>query len=266
MNKLALRQLIACAAFITAAPAMASVIATFDDLPLPPALDSASGIQWTNSTASLEYQGVIWDDRFGVVGDQYRVGGPGSPLFGIPHSGHYFVSNASGSSGMTITTSKVLTGAWFGRNQYYGFGEGGADQVTIVALNGATELGSIVFDLPESHPGLPEPLSFVDTSSFASLGAITGYRIDRRELGQQNGNWVADDFTFVDSTPVPVPGCLPLMVGGLIVCVFVRLRRLPSGGKLSHWRYSKRGESISSNRCEAVAHLLFLQGADKDNL
>lgn len=227
MNKLALRQLIACAAFITAAPAMASVIATFDDLPLPPALDSASGIQWTNATASLEYQGVIWDDRFGVVGDQYRVGGSGSPLFGIPHSGHYFVSNASGSTGMTITTNKVLTGAWFGRNQYYGFGEGGADQVTIVALNGATELGSIVFDLPESHPGLPEPLSFVDTSSFAGLGAITGYRIDRRELGQQNGNWVADDFTFVDAAQVPTPDTGALILAGLLGLFTIRTRRLP---------------------------------------
>jgi len=225
MNKLAFRQLIACCAFIAAAPAMAGVIATFDDLPFPPALDSATGIQWTNSSASLEYRGVIWDDRFGVVGDEYRVGGPGGPLFGIPHSGHYFVSNATGDSGLTITTNKVLTGAWFGRNQYYGFGEGGADQVTIVALNGASELGSVVFDLPESHPGLPEPLSFVDTSIFATLGAITGYRIDRRELGQLNGNWVADDFTFADAAQVPLPGSGLLMLAGLLAFLPARRQR-----------------------------------------
>ncbi|MGW8392382.1 hypothetical protein [Pseudoduganella sp. HUAS MS19] len=225
MNKLALQRLIVSGVLITASPAMAGVIATFDDLQFPPARDSATGIQWTNSSASLEYQGITWDSRFGVVGDQYRVGGPSGPLFGIPHSGRYFVSNADGGSGLTITTDKVLTGAWFGRNQYYGFGEGGADQVTIVALNGVSELASVVFDLPESHPGLPEPLSFVDTSIFAALGPITGYRIDRRELGQLNGNWVADDFQFVDATQVPAPGGAWLMLGGVAALLAARRRR-----------------------------------------
>ncbi|WP_154668109.1 hypothetical protein [Pseudoduganella violaceinigra] len=225
MNKLALRQLMLCAAIIISAPATAGVVATFDDLPAPPALDSGAGLQWTNGANGLLYQGVTWDSRFGVIGDQYRVGGAGSPLFGIPHSGHYFASNQDGATGMTINTSKVLTGAWFGRNQYYGFGEGGADQVTIVALNGAIELASVVFDLPESHPGLPEPLSFIDTSLFAALGPITGYRIDRRELGQQSGNWVADDFSFADPTQVPAPGGAVLMLGGMAALLAARRRR-----------------------------------------
>lgn len=209
-----IRQLALCAAIVAGGPAQAGVLATFDDLLFPPALDSSTTIQWTNPSNSLEYQGVLWDDRFGIVGDQYRVGGPGGPLFGLPHSGHYFVTNHTGSSGMMITTNKVLTGAWFGRNEYYGFGAG-ADQVTIVALNGAVELGSVVFDLPELLAGEPEPLSFVDTSMFASLGPITAYRIDRRELGQQSGNWVADDFQFVDAAEVPEPGTLALALGGL---------------------------------------------------
>lgn len=201
------------ASVLLAAAAQADTVATFDDLMLPPPVTSGSGLQYTNNSNSLDYAGVSWDARFVVVGDQYRVAASG-PLFGIPNSGHYFVTNGGGDSGLTISTSKLLTGAWFGRNQYYGYTEGGADQITIVALSGSTALRSVVFDLPESHPGQPEPLSFVDTSSFAGLSGITGYRIDRRELGTQSGNWVADDFHF-SATPVPEPETWSLMALGL---------------------------------------------------
>lgn len=190
----------------------ADVVATFDNLAAPPPLNSATGLQYTNASNSLQYEGVTWDGRLTVVGDQYRVAADG-PLFGMPHSGHYFVTNQNGDSGLTLATSQVLTGAWFGRNQYYGYSEGGADQITIVALHGGTALGAVVFDLPESHPGQPEPLSFVDTHSFAALSGITGYRIDRREVGTQAGHWVADDFQFTSA--VPEPGSAAMWLGGL---------------------------------------------------
>jgi hypothetical protein len=204
-----------------------TLTATFDDLPTLPALNDSTGLQFANDN-SLVYQGITWDSRVVVVGDQYKVNpdtnAPPNPLFGIPHSPHYFVTNENGANGLTIATDRILTGAWFGRNQYYGFGEGGADQITIVALSGTTVLRSVVFDLPESHPGEPEPLSFVDTSVFATLSGITGYRIDRRELGDQNGNWVADDFQFSTPVPVPLPGAL-LLLGSALVALSGRISR-----------------------------------------
>jgi hypothetical protein len=102
------------------------------------------------------------------------------------------------------------------QNQYYGFGSG-ADQVTINALDGATVLASVVFDLPApTVAGQPGLMGFADTSRFASLTGITGYRIDRHELGAQTGNWVADDFSFAPAS-VPEPSSLGLSALGLLV-------------------------------------------------
>lgn len=207
-------RLAVCACVLAASNSHAGVLASFDDLAAPPARDSGTGLQYANAPDGLVYQGVLWDDDFTVFGDEYRVAA-GGPLFGIAHSGPYFVTNQSGKSGLTITTGQVLTGAWFGRNQYYGFSEGGADQITIVALRGAAELAAVVFDLPENHTGLPEPLSFVDTANFAALTGITGYRIDRRELGSQSGHWIADDFQFQDAVAVPEPASAALLLAGL---------------------------------------------------
>jgi len=152
-----------------------------------------------------------------VVGDAYRVdtATPG-PLFGIPHSGHYFITNGgTDNDGILLTTDQVLLGAWFGRNEYYGFGSG-ADQVTINALSGQTVLASVVFDLPApAVAGQPGLMGFADASSFASLTGITGYRIDHHEVGSQTGNWVTDDFSFA-AAGVPEPPSNMLLVPGLL--------------------------------------------------
>ena len=223
----ALGKLVSITALVVACASAQADLATFDDLVAPPALNSATGLFFANG-ASSSYGGVSWDSRFTVVGDAYRVDTdtPG-PLFGLPHSGHYFVTNQGagpGNDSLLINTTQVLTGAWFGRNEYYGFGAG-ADQVTIHALNGSTVLASVVFDLSELLKGLPEVLSFVDTGSFTALSGITGYRIDRRELGTESGNWVADDFNFVAARDVPEPATLSLLLGGLLLAAAVRQQR-----------------------------------------
>jgi hypothetical protein len=211
-----LRVCLGCCLYAGFAAGSRAGIATFDDLPSPPARDSATGLFFANHSSAL-YQGVTWDSRVNVVGDAYRVDPttPG-PLFGIPHSGHYFITNGGAANdGILLTTDQVLLGGWFGRNQYYGFGSG-ADQVTIRALNGSTVLDSVVFDLPAPPvDGQPGQMGFADTSRFARLSGITGYRIDRHELAPQTGNWVADDFSFAPAS-VPEPSPLVLSVLGLM--------------------------------------------------
>ena len=195
----------------------------FDDLPSPPALTSSTGLQYTTVPGDNSlYAGVVWDSRVTVVGDQVRTdpGTPG-PLFGLPHSGHYFITNGDGGNGITLTTTQVLTGAWFGGIQYYGFvGSAGADQITINAMHNGTTLASVTYDLPKTAGGYdvaqPEPMTFVDTSNFASLTGITGYTIDHHVPAPFADNWAADDFQFQPAT-VPEPGAMAAVTGVLVL-------------------------------------------------
>src|SRR5262249_53435585 len=152
--------LVCCLHMGLAVNAQAGIV-TFDDLPAPPPTNSATGLFFANNSSAL-YQGVAWDSRVNVVGDAYRADPttPG-PFFGIPHSGHFFITNGGeANDGILLTTNQVLRGAWFGRNEYYGFGSG-ADQVTINALHGSTVIGSVVFDLPvPSEAGQPGQMGF----------------------------------------------------------------------------------------------------------
>ncbi|MBL8381989.1 MAG: hypothetical protein JNM90_02865, partial [Burkholderiales bacterium] len=70
MDKLAVA-LVLAGALGLAAPARAAT-ATFDDLPSAPAVDGATGLFFANDSSST-YAGVVWDTRFRVVGDAYRV-------------------------------------------------------------------------------------------------------------------------------------------------------------------------------------------------
>jgi hypothetical protein len=210
-----------------AAPSAHAVTAGFDDLAAQPAIDAVARLIDVNG-GSGTYLGMVWDARFRVVGDQYRIE-VGAPFYGVARSGRHFVTNemsmvggVPSDDGLTITTTQVLTEAWFGQNEYYGFG-GGADQITIRALSGDTVLGAVTADLPDANPGLPEPLSKVDTSAFLALDGITGYRIDRRPQNEFASSWIADDFVF--AAPVPEPGTWAMLVaGGMLLGWTGRLR------------------------------------------
>lgn len=183
---------------------------TFDDLPNLGATDQSLSFEDANAGSGV-FNGVTFGSpqyQFGVTGDNYRIGGSSpNPTFGVPYSGHFFLNNRETVSSF-ITTTYVLTEAWFGRNEYYGYG-GGATSVTVTALGNNVDLGSVTTALPDTFPytgnlpapnggignGLPDPMVRLDTSSFLGLTGITGYRIDRVPNGN-NGNWVADDFTF----------------------------------------------------------------------
>jgi len=214
----------------------AAVTATFDDLPAPPALTGTADL-FTANGASANYQGVIWDSRFRVVGDAYRVDPAGGPLFGLPKSPHYFVTNESAdvdgsftNDGLLMTTTLVLTEAWFGQNEYYGFG-GGADEITIHALRASDILGSVSLVLPDDTPGQPEPLQMIDTSAFLSLTGITAYRIDRHPQGLFADNWAADNFVFQSTVPEPSTAWLLMLgLGGALAVRRLQARRQPAIG------------------------------------
>ncbi len=223
------KHLLAAAALAVSLSPAKAITVTFDDLPNPPALTGAVDIQEAIGTGSL-FDGVMWGSNVEVVGRLSRVdpGTPG-PVFGLPHSGDYFITNGgNGAQGVSLTTTQVLTGAWFGEVQYYGFvGSVGADQITINALHNGTTLASITYDLPRTAAGYdvaqPEPMTFVDTSSFESLSGITGYTIDHHAPAQFADNWAADDFEFV-SAAVPEPAAMG-WVTGVLTLGFVIGRR-----------------------------------------
>ena len=188
----------------------------FDNLPTQGATNQSLSFEDSNG-GSNTFQGVTFNaNQFKVTGDDYRVGGAApNPAFGLPHSGHFFLNNANTpNDGVVLTTSLVLTEAWFGRNEYYGYG-GGASDVTVTAFGVNGDLGSVAISLPDTFPytgnlpspnqsignGLPDPMVRMDTSNFLALSGITGYRINRIEIGSSTGNWVADDFTFTQAVP-----------------------------------------------------------------
>ncbi len=194
-------------ACLLASPVRGQQVATFDDLMNLPPENSFSDFATANGGSVLD--GVTWDAQFYVVGDQY-----GSD-YACPHSGHFAVFNDFGHSGLTLTTTSVLNGAWFGQNTYAGGGHG-APSVTVNAMSGDAVLDSVSLDLTSTT------LAYLDTSRFANLAGVTGYRIDNTFAAGGYGHWIADDFSW--SKPAPTPGPPALLVALLGLAPLSRLR------------------------------------------
>jgi ELWxxDGT repeat protein len=175
-----------------------NVIANFDNLPLLPAINSYGNLRDLNNGSS-DYLGVTWDTRFQIVGRDYveQWVNQGPNTYAKPRSASYVAFNANGENGLTLQTSKVLTGAWFARVDL-GNGPYGATSITIHALNGSTVLGSVSMELTSTNP------TFINTRTFLNLSGITGYRIDRTPqvsgIASRLGSWIADDFVFGDNS------------------------------------------------------------------
>lgn len=196
---------------------MGQVVIDFDTLASPPAGTAFSVLSSANGGSSL-LGGVTFDSRFVVVGDAYveafqNTGG--TAPFAHPHSGHFAVFNSSAQNSLTLGTTQVLAGAWFG-SPNFGGGPGGAQQVIVRAMHNATELGSASLSLSGTA------MQFLDTSAFLGFSGITGYQIDRLTgTGPYGGgHWVADDFTFA---AVPEPA--HAVAAAAALCALTLLRR-----------------------------------------
>jgi hypothetical protein len=228
-----MRPLLLLAALLTLAPISLSrgQLLGFEDLngdtSSSISTTQSSGLQYINGTSGSLYGGVVWDTRITVVGIDARVDtstpGPRFSL-GAPLGGNYYITNDASfdtsdpatafGNGITLTTSQVLTGAWFGAVQYYGFSDpGGTSSVSITAMSGLTPLLTLNYTLPvdgsidpDTRLYIGDAMGYFDTSAFENLHGITGYVIDRADTSYpSDAQWVADNFNFVSPSATPEP-------------------------------------------------------------
>jgi len=183
-------------------PAGAAFVA-FDTLVNLPATNSFRSLSSANGGSSV-LGGATWDTNFFVVGggyiEQFQNQGGSNP-FARPQTPNFALFNANAADGLTIQTTDILTSLWLARPDM-GRGPSGTNQVTVRAMSGSTVLASRTINLTSTTP------AFLDTSSFAALTGVTGYRLNRVATGVDGyggGHYIADSFQFQPVAVVPVP-------------------------------------------------------------
>ena len=206
-------------------PAEGAFVA-FDSLVNLPATNSFRSLSAANGGSSV-LGGATWDANFFVVGsgyiEQFQNQGGTNP-FARPQTPNFALFNANAADGLTIQTTDILTSLWLARPDM-GIGPQGTNQVTVQALSGGTVLASRTINLTSTTP------AFLDTSSFATLSGVTGYRLNRVAIGGDGyggGHYIADSFQFQPVAVVPVPAtALVFAVGAALAAA--RSRRLTRG-------------------------------------
>lgn len=187
-------------------PAGAQNTIDFEHLTSLPATSAVSSTFAAANSGSNTFGGVTFDTRFLVFGLNYSAHQGGANLYGTP-GGNYALTNGDGSggtgpypaglSGLTVSTSRLLTSLSLAQNDY-GTGSFGSDKVTITSFGAGGDLDTVSLGLGSGN------LSTLSTGNafLPHASQITGYRFDAQlapdyaTLGAGGGHYVADNLAF----------------------------------------------------------------------
>ncbi len=179
------------AATLLAASSSHAGVIGFDDL--------AAGGKLASIGPANPYAGLTWESSW-YLGDT-AVAGYGNAA----RSGSSYVTNGWGVNDLDITSAGTFdfAGAWFATPATNG------SKATWIAITAYDALGAVIGST--GHVAIGATYSWV-AAEFDNVARLT--------VTRDKGWFVMDDFTL--ASPVPEPGSLPLLAGGLAVLALLR--------------------------------------------